>query len=80
MRELFCCGVSMNTANGSCVAAQENRARIDVGDAHELRYWAHRFDCSRAEIIRAENQVGPNAFEVERCVRHVGAKIKLQGI
>ena len=41
-----------------------DRARIDVHQLHELRYWSKQFGVSEDELRRAVEQVGPMAEKV----------------
>jgi hypothetical protein len=42
-----------------------DRARIDVHQAHELRYWSKKFGVSEDELRQAVEQVGPMVQNVE---------------
>ena len=45
---------------------QQDRDRINVNEAYELRYWAERFGVSAEELKRAVAEVGPMAKDVEQ--------------
>ena len=42
-----------------------DRARIDVHQPHELRYWSKKFGVTEDELRKAVEQVGPMAENVE---------------
>lgn len=42
-----------------------DRARIDVHQTHELRYWSKKFGVSEDELRQAVEQVGPIVQRVE---------------
>jgi Protein of unknown function (DUF3606) len=42
-----------------------DRARIDVHQAHELRYWSKKFGVSEDELRRVVEQAGPMVQKVE---------------
>ena len=47
----------------------QDRARIDVSQRHERRYWSDKLGCEEEELVRAVEQVGPMADDVKR---HLG--------
>ena len=48
--------------------------RIDVREAHELRYWTGMLNCSEAELRAAIAAVGDSPKSVHRYVRSAGAR------
>jgi hypothetical protein len=44
----------------------QDRARINVNEEHEVRYWTEKFGVSADELRRAIAQVGVMADAVER--------------
>ncbi|WP_371436596.1 DUF3606 domain-containing protein [Polaromonas sp.] len=50
-------------------AGPEDRSRINVNEAHEVRYWTERFDVSEAELRKAVAAVGVSAKDV---AEHLG--------
>jgi Protein of unknown function (DUF3606) len=42
-----------------------DRARINVNEAHELRYWSQKFGCTPDELKAAVKSVGVMANKVE---------------
>lgn len=55
---------------------EEDRAdpRIDVREAHELRYWTGMLNCSEAELRAAIAAVGASPKSVHEYVRGAGAR------
>jgi hypothetical protein len=51
--------------------SQQDRARIDVSQEHECRYWSEKFGVSAAELKSAVEKVGPMAKDVEA---HLGSR------
>jgi hypothetical protein len=47
-----------------------DRARVNVNEAHEARYWASKWGVSEEELRAAVERVGPMADDVERALRH----------
>ncbi|SFI80695.1 DUF3606 domain-containing protein [Bradyrhizobium sp. Gha] len=43
-----------------------DRARVNVHEDYELRYWSRRFGCTEAELIDAVKHAGVMADAVER--------------
>jgi hypothetical protein len=42
----------------------QDRARIDVSEEHECRYWSKRFDVTPRELQDAVAQIGPMVEDV----------------
>lgn len=42
----------------------QDRSRIDINEAHEVRYWTQRFDVSEADLRKAVAEVGVSAKAV----------------
>lgn len=47
----------------------QDRSRIDVNEAHEIRYWCERFDVSEEVLRKAVADVGVSADKV---AEHLG--------
>ena len=47
----------------------QDRTRIDVSQAYELRDWADKFGITREELRAAVQAVGDKAADVERYLR-----------
>lgn len=45
---------------------QQDRSRINVHEAHEVRYWTEKFGVSKEELERAVEQAGTSASAVEQ--------------
>jgi len=43
----------------------QDRTRIDVSEAYELRYWSNRFGVSAEQLKAAVQAVGTNAQDVQ---------------
>lgn len=43
-----------------------DRARVNVHEAHEVRYWTKKFGCSAAELEAAVKAVGVMSADVEK--------------
>jgi hypothetical protein len=50
-----------------------DRARIDIHQAHELRYWSEKFGVSQDELKNAVQQVGNKPEDVERSLGKRGS-------
>jgi hypothetical protein len=50
-----------------------DRARIDVHQPHELRYWSHKLGVTEDQLREAVQQVGPMAEKVEGLLRNKAA-------
>jgi hypothetical protein len=48
---------------------QQDRTRINVHEAHEVRYWTEKFGISKEELERAVEAAGPAVSEVEKHLR-----------
>ena len=46
-----------------------DRARIDIHEPHEVRYWCEKFDCTKARLELAVKTVGVRANDVEANLR-----------
>lgn len=46
-----------------------DRARVNVNEAHEVRYWTQRFNCTTEQLRAAVAKVGVMADAVERELR-----------
>ncbi len=44
----------------------QDRARVNVNEPHEVRYWTEKFGVSEEDLIQAVSVVGVSADEVER--------------
>lgn len=42
-----------------------DRERVNVNEAHEIRYWTGRFSCTEAQLRAAVKAVGVMAKDVE---------------
>jgi hypothetical protein len=47
----------------------QDRTRIDVGQAHELRHWSEKFGVSKERLTQAVEAVGTQADKVEQHLR-----------
>jgi len=47
----------------------QDRSRINVNEAHEIRYWTQRFETSEAELRKAVAEVG---VSVKAIADHLG--------
>lgn len=48
--------------------------RVNVNQAHEVRYWTGKFGCTADELRAAVKAVGVMAADVERYLRPLGLK------
>ncbi|MHC2666564.1 DUF3606 domain-containing protein [Bradyrhizobium diazoefficiens] len=46
-----------------------DRARINVHEDYEVRYWCEKFGCTRAELVEAVNAAGVMANMVENYLK-----------
>jgi hypothetical protein len=44
----------------------QDRARVNVNEPHELRYWTKEFGCTEAELRAAVKAVGVSAAAVRQ--------------
>ena len=44
----------------------KDRGRVDIADPHDVRYWTSALLCSRAQLARAVQSVGPEIVPVRR--------------
>lgn len=47
----------------------QDRARVNVNEPHEVRYWTEKFGVSEEDLIQAVTVVGVSAQEVERYLK-----------
>lgn len=47
----------------------QDRARVNVNEDHEVRYWTEKFGVSEEDLIQAVSVVGVSADEVERYLK-----------
>jgi hypothetical protein len=47
----------------------QDRARVNVNEAHEVRYWTEKFEVSEEDLIQAVSIVGVSADEVGRYLK-----------
>lgn len=45
-----------------------DRARVNVNEAHELRYWCEKFGVSESALKAAVDRVGPMAADVAKAL------------
>jgi len=43
-----------------------DRARINVNEAHEVKYWAEKYNVTPESLKKAVREVGPMAADVEK--------------
>lgn len=43
-----------------------DRGLIDLADPREINWWSKRFGCSQEQLLRAVDQVGNSAAQVEQ--------------
>jgi hypothetical protein len=43
----------------------QDRARVNVKESHEVRYWTDKFGCTKEDLETAVKQVGVMADKVE---------------
>jgi hypothetical protein len=48
---------------------QADRSRINVNQAHEIKYWTQRFDVTPDQLMEAVRAVGPSVTDVESHLR-----------
>ena len=60
----------MSTQEQGRPGLRPDMIRIDVDDAADVRTWAERFNCSRAELVEALDQTGPVAADVHLFLSH----------
>jgi hypothetical protein len=49
----------------------QDRSRIDINEAHEVRYWTQRFDVTEEALRKAVAEVG---ISVDEIAEHLGKK------
>jgi hypothetical protein len=49
----------------------QDRSRIDINEAHEVRYWIQRFDVTEEALRKAVAEVGVSAIEI---AEHLGKR------
>jgi len=47
-----------------------DRARVNVDEEHELRYWTPNFGCTATELRNAVKAVGPMVDKVRKYLRN----------
>lgn len=47
----------------------QDRARVNVNEPHEVRYWTEKFGVSEEDLIQAVSVVGVSADEVGRYLK-----------
>ncbi|MEJ2816374.1 DUF3606 domain-containing protein [Caulobacter sp. CCG-8] len=47
----------------------QDRARVNVNEPHEVRYWTEKFGVSEEDLVQAVTVVGVSAAEVERYLK-----------
>lgn len=47
----------------------QDRARVNVNEPHEVRYWTEKFGVSEEDLIQAVSIVGVSADEVGRYLK-----------
>lgn len=48
----------------------QDRARVNVNEKHELRYWTETFGVSEDELRQAVKKVGTTAEKVKEYLKH----------
>ena len=43
-------------------------ARINIHEDYEVRYWTHKFGCTKEHLIACVHRVGVMAADVQRCL------------
>jgi hypothetical protein len=43
----------------------QDRARVNVNEPHEVRYWTEKFGCTKEDLETAVKQVGVMADKIE---------------
>ena len=61
-------------ADDTSKSGGQDRTRINVNQAHELRYWHEKFGVSEEVLRRAVSQVGVQADKVEAYLKQAGTK------
>ena len=46
-----------------------DRARVNVNEPHEVRYWTEKFGCTKEDLEMAVKQVGVMADKIEPYLR-----------
>jgi hypothetical protein len=59
----------MNMADNLQDRGPQDRARVNVNEPHEVRYWTEKFGVSEEDLIQAVTVVGVSAAEVERYLK-----------
>jgi hypothetical protein len=44
----------------------QDRARVNVNEAHEVKYWTGKFGCTEAQLRAAVSKVGVMSADVEK--------------
>jgi hypothetical protein len=45
-----------------------DRLRINIHEAHEVRYWTEKFGCSEQQLRECVQRVGVMVTDVQRCL------------
>lgn len=56
-------------ADASALRGPQDRARIALGEEHEVRYWTHKWGITRDELAEAVAAIGDSSAAV---ARHLG--------
>jgi hypothetical protein len=59
----------MNMADNLQDRGAQDRARVNVNEPHEVRYWTEKFGVSEEILIKAVSIVGVSADEVGRYLK-----------
>lgn len=51
------------------IQGPQDRARVNVNEDYEVRYWTQRFNCTPKELREAVKRVGPMVADVERALK-----------
>jgi hypothetical protein len=47
----------------------QDRARVNINEPHEVRYWTERFNVTEDQLIAAAKAVGPSAAAIAERLR-----------
>ena len=53
----------------------QDAKRVNVNQAHELRYWSQKFGVSPEQLKKVVGRVGPMADDVERAISASKAEV-----
>lgn len=48
----------------------QDRARVNLSEAHEVAYWTRKFGVSEEQLRNAVGKAGPSADAVEKALKH----------